>query len=144
MKLKKPSCDSIRHAIDHQRKFAETRLCAYGRLHLAGQTTHPYSELMLPRRDRRVRSHNHMLASDIHVVHKVTGLQIQAVAGRRIAMGYQDTFTRFVGASISLDQIAATTNVWCYVCWQVPHSGMEHVTLAGGVEAVGIHYEALA
>jgi hypothetical protein len=31
-----------------------------------------------------------MLASDIHVVHEMAGLQVQAVAGRRIPMGYQD------------------------------------------------------
>src|ERR1700736_2129248 len=84
-----------------------------------------------------------MLASDINVVHQMAGLQIQAVAGRRIAMGYKDTFARFGDVNVGLDQIAATADVGCHIRRQVSHSGMEYVALAGAVKAVGVHNEAL-
>src|SRR6266446_10144136 len=81
---------ACRHAIDQQREFAETRLCVHDRLYVPRETMHAYAEPALFRRYRRGRSHDHMLASDIHVVDKMTGLQIQAVAGRRIAVSDQD------------------------------------------------------
>src|SRR6266849_732058 len=58
-------------------------------------------------------------------------------------MSYQDTFTRFGDVNVGLDQIAATADVGCHIRRQVPHSGMEYVALAGALEAVGIHNEAL-
>ena len=140
----KPRLDAAcRHAIDQQRELAETRPCGHGRLGLARQTAHTYAEPMLASRYRRLRSHDHMLASDIHVVHEMTGLHIQAVAAGRIAMGYQDTFARFADVNVGLDQIAAAADIGCDIRRQVPHSGMEHVALAGAVKAVGILDEAL-
>src|SRR6266851_6234055 len=104
---------ACRHAIDQQREFADTRPSVHIRLHLPRETTHVYAEPALPRRYRRGRSHDHMLASDIHVVDKMTGLQIQAVAGSRIAMGDEDAFARLSDVNVGLDQIAATADVGC-------------------------------
>ena len=58
-------------------------------------------------------------------------------------MGYQDAFARSDDVNVGLDQIAAATHVGRYLRRQVPHSGMEHVALAGAVKATGIHNETL-
>src|SRR5260370_19941731 len=127
---------ACRHVIDQQREFAET-------LHLSRETTHADTEPAVPRRYRRGRSHHYMLPSDIHVVDKMTGLQIQAVAGGRIAMGDEDTFTRYRDVNVGLDQIAATPDVGRNIRRQVSHAGMENVVLAETVEAARIRDEAL-
>ena len=93
---------ACRHAIDQQREFATARPRVHSRLYLPRETTHADAEPALPRRYRRGRSHDHMLASDIHVVDKMTGLQIQAVAGGRVAMGYEDAFACFGDVNVAI------------------------------------------
>jgi superfamily II DNA/RNA helicase len=67
---------ACRHAIDQQSELAETWVCADGRPHLVRETPYTYAEPMLASWYWRLRSHDHMLASDIHVVHQMAGLQI--------------------------------------------------------------------
>src|SRR5215471_12094267 len=71
VKEAEPRLDTAcRYAINQQREFAETRAGADGRLQLSRETTHTDAELVLTPRYRRRRSYDHMLPSDIHVVHQ--------------------------------------------------------------------------
>src|SRR5258705_12467788 len=127
-----------RRAIDQQREFVVrvlSRTCP--------DPTHANAEPALSGRYRCAGTYNHMLSADVHVVDEMAGLHIQAVAGGRIAVGYDDAFAPVCDENIGLDPIAATADVRRDFRRKVAHSGMEYIALAGTVETTRIRNEAL-
>src|SRR5262249_10553988 len=91
--------------IDQQREFAATRLWAVGRGSLWRDPAHADAEWALASRYRCTRSDDHMFASDVHVMDEKAALHIEAVAGGRVAMGYEDAFACLGDVNIGLDPI---------------------------------------
>ena len=134
-----PRLDTARRdAVDQQCELSEGRPSTRRRLRGEHETADTHTKLVLSWRYWGSRSYDHVLAPDLHVVHKEPGLEIRAVAAIQITVGNENAITRFMGLDVRLDEIASAADIRCNFGGQVPHPSMEDVALTSPMEPVSI------
>ena len=79
-----------------------------------------------------------MAAADIEIVNQKAILDVEAVAGGRVAMRDQHALGIALDLDMGLDGVAAAAHVGRDVGRHMAHAGMEHEIVAGALEARGI------